>query len=201
MVVIKEIKEYERKKGTGVYNYRINISKQDKLKNKVAIFNINEYDNFKKLFQDKKNEIDVLKSKINDLKLENKKLQEMKKIDLENDRLIRENTRLIKENTELLKKVRNLEKDATTIDKLTNKFNILIKDLNTQNNNKIAELDKKHFKKIKELEKKIYEYETVLKNIVKLKFLDLLFRNEHKKLANDLLNPSPVYELTKKGIK
>ena len=79
MAIIKEIKEYERKKGTGVYNYRINISKQDNLEKTVAILSISEFENLKNLESaEKQKAVGILNKKVAD--------QEKKIKDLENEK-------------------------------------------------------------------------------------------------------------------
>jgi len=170
VMLIKEVKEYERKKGTGIYNYRINISKQDNLDNKVAVMNLSEYDELQDTVKKLNNEIDVKDKKINDLESKFEEIADQQK------------------------EVENQQKILLELQKLHHEN---IEKINNKNNENINRINKEHSEKIENMTTLNTVLIGGLENIQTLGFMDRI-TNKNKKLANKLIQSNtrkiPKYE-------
>jgi len=169
-MLIKEVKEYERKKGTGIYNYRINISKQDNLENKVAVMNLSEYDELQDTIKELNNEIDIRNEKISDLE---SKFEEM---------------------ADQQKEVENQQKILLEFQKLHHEN---IEKINNENNDNINQINREHSEKIENMTALNTVLISGLENIQTLGFMDRI-TNKNRKLANKLIQSNirkiPKYE-------
>jgi len=181
-MIIKEVKEYERKKGTGTFNYRINISKQDNLNNKVAILNLDEYNKLNDTIKQLETQLQNNENKINKQQLEHQRL---------------------------LEKIETLEKYNKTINQLEEIQQKTISELNKLNNEHIDQLNSKHIEEMTNINKE--HHETInkltainqilisgLESIKQTSFIDRL-TNKNKEIATKLINDNvkkiPKYEL------
>ena len=124
-MIIKEVKEYERKKGTGIYNYRINISKQDNLENKVYILNSDEYNKYKSLIKELKEKLTNKTAKIKELETKLKTQEEIQQTQTQTITNLTETytnklQNLISLNQILITGIENI-KDLNLIERITNK--------------------------------------------------------------------------------
>jgi predicted nuclease with TOPRIM domain len=195
-MIEKEVKKYARTGAKG-YNYRINLSKQDNLNGTVSILTVYEYKSLQNQISSQHTTIAKQDKKIKGLysKIDNhdELQQKIELLGTENEMLEKRNDKLITENTELLRQNKYFKKELTNIEDMTNKFNILIKDLQKQHDNAIEKLNKENISQLKESYDKFNEdltkyitlnqlQNTALKRILELGFIELI-RNKHKKIA------------------
>lgn len=146
-MIKKQVNKYERKKGTGIYTYRINVNIKDNLDNEVYIYNPDEYNqlqdhikNLEKNIENQAKEIEDLTIKINGIseihtkhnetieQIINTNNENIEKINKDHNKQIQDLTTL---NQLLIAGIINI-KQSSFIDLLTNKpkqiANQLIKD-------------------------------------------------------------------------
>ena len=191
-MIIKQVKEYERKKGTGIFNYRINISKQDNLNSEVAILNLDEYDKIQDNIKQLENQVQNQNSQTDNKIIEYKKQLSNKDNEIE----------------KLKTKIQDLQELKQTLEDMGK----ILDERDTKQKETIKELDQQHTDQLKESYTKFNEdinkyialnqlQNQALKNIASLGFMDMI-RNKHKNIAKETIKKAidekPVYELTKK---
>ncbi len=187
-MIEREVKKYVRKKnqdGTNSYLYRINVSKQDNLDDKVFILNQIEY-----------------------IELNNKVETLTKEVESKETKHNRQLANKDNEIGKLKTKVQDLQESKATLEDMKK----ILDERDIKQKETIKELDQQHTDQLKESYIKFNEdinkyivlnqlQNQTLKNISKLGFMDIL-TNKHKNMAKETIKKAidekPVYELRKK---
>jgi len=199
MVIKKKVIGYERKKGTGVFTYRINVSLRDNLNEEVIILNLEEYE--------------ALQSEISELKNNRINNAEIKEKDKEISDLT---LQLQNKNEQIANLEENKTKDHESIAyelKYANKLldqqhetikhdRDTMKEINQQHTDKLEQIYDKFNKELQKYVAVNHLQNNALKQILELGFIDII-RNKHKSIAKDqikeLTDDKKVYELAEKN--
>ena len=153
--------------------------------------------------------INDLTTQINNIK--NEQIKENGIIERRIDNFIKENGELLREKKELKERINLMENNEKNLKESNTKLHESIEKITTQQHQITAKITKEYQNQLKESYDKFNEdikkyitlnqlQNTALKQILELRFIDLI-RNKHKKIAKEQikeLDKKPVYELTKK---